>query len=1673
MSAPGPAVFPGIANENEFFSHHYLSELLEGDIKETVKRWNEAEAADPERVAPHKRLWALRKTHTKLLRRAQKANDPATRLKHQREWHRELLGALGYDSRPTNHKLEDGHEIPVLSMVGSRGSTSRGAAAVTTQRSPGLLALAAFAHDPDATEDPLAASPSRLQFHGEVPPPNDLLEEEWEHTITRRVLGQNRPPRWLLLLSFSQLVLIERGKWARSRLLRFDFEEILGRAQRAEDATIKATAALLHRSSLLPGEGAQPLLDGLDENSHRHAFAVSTDLKYAMRESIELIGNEAIRYLREVSRERIYNLDDQLADKLGLECVRYMYRLLFLFYIEARPELGYAPLNSDAYRAGYSLERLRDLELVELATEESRSGFHFHESIETLFRLIREGFDGHQWGGSPDLFGSSSLLRHGFRIRALDSALFRKGATPLLDRVKLRNHVLQRVIELMSLSRPVKGRGPKRRGRISYSQLGVNQLGAVYESLLSYRGFFAETDLYEVKKAKDKQDDLAGAWFVRAEELERYDEKERVYDTDENGRKRLRKHAKGSFVYRLRGRDRERSASYYTPESLTKCLVRHSLRELISHSTSADEVLDMTVCEPAMGSAAFLNEAVNQLAEFYLERKQKELGKRIAHEDYPDELQRTKRFIADRNVYGVDVNPVAVELAEVSLWLNAIHRDGHVPWFGYQLACGNSLVGARRQVYESVLLPAKTEDGTRRVKADLWFNEAPRRVEPGPQGPELRRTPGTVYHFLLPDPGMANYGNKLAKKLEPENFERLANWRREFFMGFEVGDIAELERLSDAVDRLWALHTRQLARDHLETEDPLPVWGQPEPAQEGSSNEWKDRIRRQGIFAEGTASPYRRLKLVMDYWCALWFWPIARAGDLPSRDEFLNEISLVLTGDVRPPEYAPSQSDLFGAEYAEHAGEMAEEILNEVGMLDLRQLYKLFPRLKLVDQLARQHRCHHWELVFADVFYGRRSDGSVRGGFDLVVGNPPWVKVEWDEKGVLGEFDPMIAVKKFPAPRVSGIVEGFVSDNAAARGAWFDEMEAIEATQELLNASQNYPLLKGQQTNLYKCFLPQGWMIASPRGAVGLLHPEGVYDDPKAGVLRAELYRRLRRHFQFLNERSLFPEVHHMTKFSVNVYGCPSEADGNGRREVSVSFAHICNLFTPATVEACLEHDGRGPVPGVKDVLGKWNVAGHSERVIRVALRELAMFAALYDEPGTHPLEARLPALHAAAMLSVLRRTASHPTRLETVADHFEPWRGWDETNAVRNGTIRRETRFAVHVDEAVLSGPHYHVGNPLYKTPRRSCTKNSDYDVLDLEVLPSDYIPRVNYVPARGHDEYVAMLERGTAVHKIAGDDALGLADCHRIISRSMVSAASERTLISAILPGGRPAGVNASWTTAWKSAPMCAEFAALTHSTLLDLFVKTTGTSNLNISYLHRLPVLDDSCPFPIRSALRLRALALNCLTSHYANFWRELFARSFQQDRWAKPDTRLPTSFFKALTPHWTRHVALRSDYARRQALVEIDVLVAMAFGLTLEELCTFYRVQFPVLDQNEHDTWYDRNGRIVFTVSRGLVGVGLSRKKRKGDTCYGIRTDLSYENSIALGWEDVRDLNHGVVTRTIMDDTLPGGPLERTIEYHAPFDRCDREEDYRTAWAAFEERLGRTSQINEATNPEKQT
>ena len=1136
-----------------------------------------------------------------------------------------------------------------------------------------------------------------------------------------------------------------------------------------------------------------------------------------------------------------------------------------------------------------------------------------------------------------------------------------------------------------------------------------------------------------------------------------------MFETNAEGRRQLKVHPKGRFVYRLAGRDRQKTASYYTPESLTKCVVKYALKELIADDMPARRILDLTVCEPAMGSAAFLNEAVNQLAEKYLDRRQRERGERIPHADYADELQKVRHYIADRNVHGVDLNPVARELAEVSLWLNCIHKDGHVPWFGYQIVCGNSLVGARRQVYHKSKL-------VKQQKAALWFSQAPERVAPREadgdyggveasspaQGGTIRpqRPPETVYHFLLPDPGMADYRNKAARQLEPENFERIAKWRKTFCQPFAEDAIAELEALSDRIDELWALHAEQLARDRIETEDSLPLWGGPDEPRRRTSNEWKDRIRAQGVFSEGTrsASPYRRLKLAMDYWCALWFWPADQAERLPTRDDFLNEISLVLTGSVFQPGIGPNQtSDLFGKEYAEHADSIARRISNEIGMLDLEKVFEEFPRLKLVDEMAIRRRFHHWELAFADIFYGRRADGEVRGGFDLVLGNPPWIKVEWKEAGVLGDFDPSLALRNQSAVELTKGRDGAFQRYDGLREAWIANVEDAEATQAFLKATPNYATLAGQKTNLFKAFLPQAWMIVSRAGVVGFLHPEGIYEDPKGGAFRHDVYSRLRSHFQFANERKLFAEVDHHTAFSVNVYGRQSEKP---------MFDHIANLYAPATVDITFTHDGGGPVPGLKDRAGNWSTNGHASRVLAVNDSTLGTFAALFDGNDTPPSEARLPALHSQELLAAIRKLAIHPRRLADFEGFFFCTQHWNETIAQQSGTIRRETSFPSKPAELVLSGPHFSAGNPLNKTPRETCIKSSDYDCLDLTTLPDNYLPRTNYTRACDKDEYarrtpkVPWIEDGEVVLR-------PVTNYYRVVNREMVNASWSRTLSTALVPK-HVASIHTIVATAFRHPVDCLDFFALSVSLVLDFFVKSTGTGHVNVSLLNRLPMLTESCSPSIRNALRARALCLSCLTTHYADLWEEVcnsplpedpshrHVDAFNADRWTNSGSRLPTNFFAELTPSWTRTVALRTDYARRQAMVEIDVLAAKALGLTLDELLTIYRVQFPVMCQYEADTYYDANGRIVFTASKGLPGLGLPRKAIKGDTSYSVYTPTRGDSNLALGWEDVSGLDSGTIRRQSVDNTQPCGSVPCEVEYVAPFTAADRERDYRAAW-----------------------
>jgi hypothetical protein len=364
---------------------------------------------------------------------------------------------------------------------------------------------------------------------------------------------------------------------------------------------------------------------------------------------------------------------------------------------------------------------------------------------------------------------------------------------------------------------------------------------------------------------------------------------------------------------------------------------------------------------------------------------------------------------------------------------------------------------------------------------------------------------------------------------------------------------------------------------------------------------------------------------------------------------------------------------------------------------------------------------------------------------------------------------------------------------------------------------------------------------------------------------------------------------------------------------------------------------------------------------VRITETELKLFAELYDRKGTSPLEARFPVVHSKEILSVLANLAKYPRRLRDIEDDVFGTEMWHETNAQKAGTIRRETQFPRGTFEWIISGPHFYVGNPLNKTPKEVCNTKAAYDNIDLDSIPDNYLPRTNYVPACGADEYLLRTP------KFMGRP---VTEYFRHVNRTMLPLSNERTIAAAIMPP-KIGHIDLVYSISFADEHDLLGFSSMCSSLPVDFYVRSGGKGHLRWDTAQVLPL-------PGRQArnhpdLVAHALRLNCLTTHYADLWNRNWAPS---TGWSLDDPRLsPWPDAKA---KWSRSVALRNHFERRWALVEIDALAALELGLTIEELCTIYRTQFPVLRDYERNTWYDQKGRIAFTNNRGLTGVGLERK-----------------------------------------------------------------------------------------------
>ena len=1446
-------------------------------------------------------------------------------------------------------------------------------------------------------------------------------------------LPEQEHPRYILMSSGNMVFFMDADKWERGAYLRFDIERLLVETTQSAMRNYFALFYLLVSREALAAIGDTPLMQQLEEESYKNAYAVTQDLKRGVVAAVEALANEAIWYIKHTPDNKFHDqdeTDDNFETMMRDDCLVFIYRLLFIFYAESRPDLDILPINDQTYQRGYSLEMLRDLEQVNLITAEELNGYFFDHSIKRLFALILRGYN-------EDRVDASSMTAS-FRVRHIDSPLFSDTKLKVLVGVKFRNVVWQSIVCQLSLSQKQKG---KPRGRISYANLGINQLGSVYENLLAYRGFYAEEDYIEVHP----KGDLVETYLQPRSRRDVFEEDEIL--KDEEGHDII--HPRGKFIYRLNGRDRKKSASFYTPEVLTKSTVKYTLKPIVEKlergEIKASDLLQMKILEPAMGAAAFQNEVINQLAVLYLQFRKQEVGETIDPLQYPNELQKVKAFIATSNVYGVDLNATAIELGKLSLWLNVMHKDMEVPFFSNRLAEGNAVIGAWLKVYKKSDV-VRTTVGQRAYDKKWW--EAPtHRIHFSDS--RLERHYTEVYHFLLPVQDMLGILNAKLPTFSKEEEHKLkekkkvmANIRKSWLKGITGEEYKQLERISRKIDVLLKKYVEFQMGVAEYANNGYAVWKyagkRTLPFETNAQREEFDdqRYRKN--------SPYMKLKAVMDYWCALFFWEYKDLADLPTRQDYWDDIERVLDVDMK--EASPKvrfsnagktgEEDLFLPKQGRIDFDAEEEIsaakvqsleyyIAEMGnkqtnKLPLKGVYSE-RRFDIVNELAKRYHFFHPMLEFLEVFW-------LRDGFDIICGNPPWEKWSYEQQEVIGEKYPEVLIREDSATDVEHALEMYFQ-NATIKSMCM--MEQVEATcsATFMNSFACYPLLVGQQADLYKNVLTNCFDLLSEKGYLGMLHPESVYDDAKGQPLRKVMYRRLQYHFQYQNALNLFP-IAHRRKYSANIY--------TGLKD-EISFDSISNLFHPKTVDDCYMHNGQGICEGIKGKDGKWNLAGHKNRIVHYNAKYIKLLSDTFED-GRYPDCAKLVSVHNNEMLGILDKISNYERKVSSVTNKITVC--FDETGAPKEGLIKDVRSHTCYPSmencEMIYNAPQFYVSNPVYQTPKGVSLKKGDFNIVDLEKISDEYIQRTKYLPLVGNYRSLSTFNAFVIGQDEHGNDIYdSLLDHYKVGFRKMVNLSGERSLICAVLPR-RTAHIHGVISISFLDRNYTVDMAALCSSIVMDFYWKTIATQNITESRLATFPF---GIKKKFKSAMYSRTLMLNCLNKYYDDLWSGCWCDSFRTDRWSLEDARLKP--FSELTPSWNHDTPLRNHFERRQALVEIDVLAAMSFGLSLEDLEFIYDIQFPVLRQNEDDTWYDQKGNVVYSVSLCKKGVGVDRA-----TWNTIRGEQLSDNIYQGATSSY------IHTVPVEKSELYGG---EQVTYYAPYTRCDRIADYQRAWTFFEERF----------------
>ena len=798
-------------------------------------------------------------------------------------------------------------------------------------------------------------------------------------------------PRWGIVFNGKLVRLVrENPSLTRPAYIEADLERIL-----EEDLypDFVLFCLLFHASRFMPPkEREEPVLEIWRHESEKTGERAREELRIGVQRALEFLGNGFLAHSGNEPLRKAFACGDISAQIFHQELLRLVYRFLFLMTIEDR-----------------------DLLHERKVPKEIRSRYQEGYSISTLRDRVqkRRLFDEHS-----DLWQGLRITFEGLACGSLALGLSPLGGIFSPDQC---SHLVDAFLDNASLLSAVRALGyfesNGRFVRINYRDMDTEELGSVYEGLL---------ELHPVV-------DVDGSpWRF-------------LYVGASGDKKSDRRSGPGS--------ERKSSGSYYTPDSLVQEMIRSALdpvihRVLIEDGSSEKALLGLRIVDPACGSGHFLLAAARRLA--------LELARIRMQTDSPDETSRRHalREVVAHTIFGVDMNPLAVELCRTALWIETVEPGKPLGFLDNHILCGNSLIG----IFDMELLK--------------------------------KGIPGEAYAALSGD------DKEIAKQIKKRNKPDFKSVMPRLPFQEQPIEIPEVGIDLDALP-----------------EETLEDISRKEKA-------WKQQI-----------SDHDPERLAADLFVAAFFLPKTKAmhGVIPVSDD----LNRVLQGKSIAPEMR-----------------------------------------RAVEDCAKEFRFFHWPTMFPEIF--------ARGGFDVVLGNPPWERVKLQEEEFFKNRSPEIAEAPNAAARKKMIEALESADRHSFGGRLYQEFltarREAEAASQFVRTSGRYPLSGRGDVNTYAVFSETILALLNPQGRAGFLVPTGIATDDTTKFYFDHLVQNghLVSLYDFENREGLFPAVHKSYRFSLITLGnqiretrfvffaTRAEHLLDDRRVFALSFDEI-RLFNPNT----------------------------------------------------------------------------------------------------------------------------------------------------------------------------------------------------------------------------------------------------------------------------------------------------------------------------------------------------------------------------------------------------------------------------------------------------------------------------------------------------------------------------